>query len=535
MDCAKRDSFVAILVLVCGIVGLFLTTPVNGDFGWNESARNALSGAFVRDLLVDMPLGDPVGWAEAYYAKYPALVILFYPPLLHGMLGLFAIPFGVSHLAAVLVVFAFYTALVFGVYAIARRLFEPLAAAGVSLTYTMSPEVATWGRQIMHEIPMMALVVSSVWFGLRYTDDQRPRDLYAMAFFGICSLYTKQTAIFVILAFGLYLLAIHGRTVIRKTHFWATVLCSIVALVPLLVIQLKFASFNAVNLGAHPSGVSPATVEGLVWYLVRMPGTLGWPVIVAAVLFASWKVRVITRKNASRDALFLTLWFVLTYVAFTLISLKETRHGIAIYLPVAFAAVGLFGSLPIGRWRQWTALGFGVFVFATTLLFHPPHRDLGYAEAADVIVAQAPDNAVVLFAGSKDGDFIYNVRANDERDDITVLRADKLFLNINILPALGLNAKDVSTEDIREQLIRYGVSYVVSDEKSFIEAQVIRNLMSVLHSDTFERVRRIDVVGVPTPWAGVEELVIYRNLADLPEKLEKPTFQPSAMERKIKN
>lgn len=535
MSTEHRDRLIAFITLLICIVSLFFTAPVNGDFGWNESARNALSGAFVRDFILELPFDAPVRWAEDYYAKYPALVILFYPPLLHGMLGITYALLDVSHLSAVLVIFAFYTALIFGTYALARRFFDPMAAAGMALAYGMSPEVATWGRQIMHEVPAMALVVWSVVFGLRFLDDRRPGFLYAMAAAGVCALYTKQTTIVIIAPLGLFMLYVYGREILRNKHLWLTLGLSIVALIPLIVIQLKFASFNAVNATAHPSGVSGATFEGLTWYLARLPSSLGWIVVAPALIFVVWKFRSILSGKVPRDAVLLIFCFVVSYAFFTLISLKETRHGIPLYLPIVFAAVAFFWSLPLGKWRGWLSLAFGIVIFAVTLTFQPPHRDTGYAEAADFIAKHSPKDAIVLFAGRKDGDFIFNIRAHNERGDITILRHDKLFLNIKILPSLGLNAKDISEAQIKSLLTRYGVSYVVSDETSFIEAKVIQNLMKVLHSDSFEPVHKNSVTGEPNSFGSVDRLVVYRNLAELPEIPEKPDLRLEAAGKTISN
>ena len=76
---------VLLLAIVC--IGMFLTAPQHGEFWWSETSSNALDGAFVHDLIRDMPLSDPKGWAVRYYLQYPALSILFYPPLFHVVLG----------------------------------------------------------------------------------------------------------------------------------------------------------------------------------------------------------------------------------------------------------------------------------------------------------------------------------------------------------------------------------------------------------------------------------------------------------------
>ncbi len=523
-----RVAFI-LLILATGL--LFSQTQTQGAFSWFESSRNAMSGAFVRDLILAMPFGDPVGWAEAYYAQYPSLVVLFYPPMLHVVLGLAFIPLGVSHLSAMIVVFAFYFAMILGLYTLGRRFFGPLAAAGVALAYSMSPEVAQWGRQVLLEVPMMAFLVWCAVFGLRFMDSQKPMDLYFMAFFGLGSLYTKQTGAFVILLLGLFFLVTHGKSLLRKRYFWATAVVSVVALIPLAVIQLKFGTFNATVASGHPDGVSGFSFEGLSWYLVRLPGSLGWWVVAPAIAFLLYSLTRLFRAPLSRDAAFIVLWFMAAFLFFTIIDLKETRHGLPLYLPVVFAAVGFFSLPLLKKWQEYGGLALGVVACAMTLLFHPSPHGEGYNAAADYIAEHAPPNAVVLFSGHKDGDFVFNIRAHDERGDITVVRADKLFLGIKILPHLGLNAVERSRNQITEELTRYGISYVVSDEESFSESEVIRNLISVLQGDGFERVAAIPVTGLPI--VKVENLVIYRNKAELPAVPEKPSLELRMIDKKI--
>ncbi len=109
--------------------------------------------------------------------------------------------------------------------------------------------------------------------------------------------------------------------------------------------------------------------------------------------------------------------------------------------------------------------------------------------------------------------------ASFSRRDISVVRADKLFLRIVILPSLGLNPKDFTKGQIAGMLNRYGVSYVVTVPRVWAETPVMARFAAVLESDQFEEVARIPVRG-PT---AERELVIYRSrgpLADPPEDFE---------------
>ena len=78
---------------------------MDGGSSWSDSPRHALNGAFIMDMFKDMPTSDPVGYAYDYYSQFPALTILFYPPLYSFILAPFYAIFGVSQETALLVGF----------------------------------------------------------------------------------------------------------------------------------------------------------------------------------------------------------------------------------------------------------------------------------------------------------------------------------------------------------------------------------------------------------------------------------------------
>src|SRR5690348_8129299 len=76
-----RRFLQAAALLVSFAVLMFMTSPTSGDFAWSDAPRHALNGVFLRDFLIAMPWQDPKQYAMDYYLRYPALTILFYPPL----------------------------------------------------------------------------------------------------------------------------------------------------------------------------------------------------------------------------------------------------------------------------------------------------------------------------------------------------------------------------------------------------------------------------------------------------------------------
>ena len=169
---SRADWTLALIVLAIVCAVLFATAPKGGDFWWSDAPRHALNGAFVKDLVAALP-HDPRGYATDYYLKYPALTILFYPPLLYAVLAPFYAVLGVSHVTAQLVVTLFYFAFAAGSFALARLWLPTRPALAMAVTVCFVPEIALWGRQVMLEIPAFALLIWGLYFAVRYRQEAR--------------------------------------------------------------------------------------------------------------------------------------------------------------------------------------------------------------------------------------------------------------------------------------------------------------------------------------------------------------------------
>ena len=523
----------AALALAC--LALVLTAPLHGEFLWSESPRNALNGAFILDLLRERPLHDPVGWATAYYLHYPSLTILFYPPLLHAVLALFYAAFGVSHAAAMACMGAFAYALAMGVYTLARRVASPPAALAGSLLLLAAPESVVWGQQVMLEIPMMALAAWGAVFAARYgdradegrADGGRAGTLALAALFLVAAVYTKQTAAFIAAGLALALLAWRGRALLTRWHVYAVAAVAVLALVPLALMQWRFGSFNVTSVVARADMDAPSrlSLAGLGWYAVRLPGMIGWPTPVLAALAVVGAALRPRWRLPRGDALILAGWLLVLYAALSAIDLKETRHGLPLAVPLAvLAAAALDRLVPPDLARAAPRVRSAAPVLSAALLAVVLWRDsvvgaTGYPQAAALVARLAPPGARVLFSGNRDGAFVFNMRVQPGRRDIAVVRADKLFLDVVIMPQLGLNPREMDHAEIASLLNRIGISHVVAVPGEWTEAPVMAAFERVLASPQFEVVRRIPVTGPVSE----RELVVYRNtgpLSDPPEPYE---------------
>lgn len=511
------------LLLVLASMAFVFTAPTHGEFLWSESPRNALDGAFVLDLLREQPVRDPIGWAAAYYLRYPSLTILFYPPLLHVALAAFYAVFGVSHAAAMVCIGVFVWALALGVYAMALRVASPAAALAGALLLLSAPELVLWGQQVMLEVPMMALATWGAVCVARYGDQMESgqgsvRTLALAGLLVVASIYTKQTAGFIGVGLALALLAWRGPNLLARRHVWVMAVICIAALVPLALIVLRFGSFNLGSVAFRPDVGAPDrfSLAGIGWYASHLPAMSGWVMLMLAAILVAGMIWRRGWRLPRGDAWLLTGWLLATYAALTLIDLKETRHGLPLLVPIAVLAAAALDRLVVAdRWRAALPL-LAAGLLGIALWRHPTIGASGYAQAASLVGDLAAPNARVLFSGNRDGAFVFNVRAHPSRRDISVVRADKLLLNIVIMPQLGLNPRQMGRAEIASLLNRIGISYVVAVPGQWSEAPVMAEFDAVLASSQFELVKRIAVAGPVEE----RELVVYRNtgpLSDPPE------------------
>lgn len=514
-----RPKELVIAILVFGAFGLlmFVTAPVAGDFSWSDAPRHALNGIFMKDFIAGLPLDNPRQYAINYYLRYPALTILFYPPLFSTVLaGSYAL-FGFSHAVAQATVTFFHVFLAIGVNLLARRWLSPVYAVAAALMLVAAPEIALWGRQVMLDIPAYAWLVFMALAFVRYLDDYRPRYLYLTVFLFLAALYTKQTPVFVAgaLVFGVF--AARGVSALRDRHIWIAALVFAVLAVPLTVLHLKFGQVNTASMmGSLRPDVSRASLEAWTYYATQLPGQLGWPtVLLAATYLAGAALRPSWRLPRSH-MVFLLSWFLLGYAFFSFIMVHDPRLDLMALLPLPiFAALAATHLLDPLRPRVGPALvlAVGTSSLLWSVFAYPIQYVGGYAEAARFVMDRAPKNGAVLFSGNRDGSFIFNMRAGN-RTDVSIIRADKLLLQVGIERERGVRDLGVGSIQIEDMVRRYAVRYVVVETGFWADLPSMRSLYDLLGDRSrFKPVHRI--VPVANFNNTDHELMVYEYLGEI--------------------
>ena len=509
----QRWDLVSLLLLTVAVVLLFETSPRAGDFWWSDAPRHAMDGVFYHDLARSLPLAHLKQWAMDYYIQYPAITVLFYPPLFAIVEAVFFGLFGLSHSVAQLTVSAFFLATAYGVYFLTRRWLGRAAAFSIALLFIGTPAMALWGRQVMLEIPAFSFLIWGSYFFFRYIRVSKARDLYLVAGLLLAAIYTKQSTIFIAPVYLLTLYFAYRKVIFRRREVWWAAALFAVGLIPLGVVTWLWGRLN-VQQSAGGAWVenSRSTLAGWLYVARQWPHQVGWTVLVLAAVYC---VGAALRKKWRLEmpaVFFFVVWVLAGYVFFTLIALKLDRYTIFLIFPlVLFGVLAIIRGLP-GRIAPYAALVLSVGMFSHTLASdHVPYV-AGYRAAAQYVCSIAPPDSVVLFSGLRDGSFIFNVRTMPECKNLTVIRADKLLLVVMEDRRLfGVKELGVNESQFEGMLGRYGVRYVVVEPAFWNDLQSMQMLVRVLHQDKFKLLATVPVTG--TPERDESHLEIYQNLS----------------------
>ncbi|MFQ5788189.1 MAG: hypothetical protein ACE5H1_09440, partial [Thermodesulfobacteriota bacterium] len=96
------------LVFICLLAVILHATDISkGELFYNnDETRHAFTGVFIHDLICDLPL-NPLQYTYEYYAQFPALGIIQWPPFFYFVESFFYFIFGISALSGRMTVLFF--------------------------------------------------------------------------------------------------------------------------------------------------------------------------------------------------------------------------------------------------------------------------------------------------------------------------------------------------------------------------------------------------------------------------------------------
>jgi len=505
----------ALLVGVITLVCVMACRHIHlGEFDYYvDEAQHAVTGLFVADAMRDMPLSHPVQYAYAYYAQYPAVAILHWPPLFYVFEGISFLLFGASVVSARLTVILFAVVLLVEWFLLVEELQDVYTAAVSTAVLGLLPMVLIFEKTVMLEVPSLALCVGAIRYWIRYLEDGQRRSFYAFGLWLSAALLCKQTSIFLFVFCWLTLIVTRKwKRILSRDGLVVAAMVAVLAGPFLALMALMQGKAMATDLGSrHMTGW-----EQISFYADSLPNSFSPMIFVLAALglLLAW-------QWGRRDyASIMACWIVAGYITFSFFGQKDARFAIYWFPPLVYFAIGLltrYFQRPPVRLAMRSAAGLLVVVLAVPAWSEQRPFISGYENVASVLVNRY-HAGIVLFDGRVPGNFVFFMRALDRQRHFLILR--KLLYADDIRPAKAseelLHGRDALLEAIR----RDGIRFVVVSENPSVRFEVQRTLREQLQTSQFQLLGCFPVSTNEANWQG-ERLLLYENLQWTPptEKL----------------
>lgn len=506
-DSARNEKKFRWLLLV-GAVALVCIVAARhiglGEFDFYvDEAQHAVTGLFVADALHDLPLRHPVQYAYTYYAQYPAVAILHWPPLFYLFEGLSFILFGATAASARLIVLCFAVLLLYEWFLLVEELQDSYTAAICTAVLGLLPTVLLFEKTVMLEIPSLALGVATIRYWIRYLEGGSKRSLYVFGLWLSAALLCKQTSVYLLVFCALTLLVTRKwEYLFRRDVLIVAGMVAVLAgsfLLPMLLLQ---GHAMANDLGSRQmSGWGR-----IIFYVRVLPRAFSPALFVLSIL----GLLLASRWNKRRQTWLMVCWIVAGYLTFTFFGQKESRFAIYWFPPLVYFAMGLltqFFRIPKLKLAMRTVAGLLVVGMALSALGTERPYISGYKDVASHLV-KTYHAGIVLFDGRVPGNFVFYMRALDPKRRFLTLR--KSLYADDIRP--GKNSEELlhSKEELLDLFKRDGIRFVVVSENTPLRFHDQLALRQQLQGDNFQLLGRFPIVSNEPAWNG-ENLLLYEN------------------------
>lgn len=322
---------------------------------YGDSFHHLMNGIFLFDAAHDAvsAMSDPLGYATNYYRHFPAVNLGYYPPVFAATEAALMGIFGVSSVVGQLVVLVAAVMMAVLAYAWLRERFDPWWAAATAAVLLSTPLLVRWGRDIMLEIPVLALMIGAMWGFERVLRSDRPTwsSVLLWVLFSSLALWTKQHAILLLSVFAIAIVSSGRWSHFKSGKFLLGGLVVALAAGALTAMMLRLGG-DAVG---HTLGFTKQHVASRFnfrqwsYYLWELPRIVTWPTLALSLLGLWWVLR---RREPFASPLL--AWIVMFYLMHSYFRGHQIRYG-CLWVPpfVVLASVGLKHIPYRVSWGAW--------------------------------------------------------------------------------------------------------------------------------------------------------------------------------------
>ncbi len=498
---------VALLAAVLLLVTVVAVRGINtGEFHLNiDEAHHAFTGVYFADFLSDLPLTHPVKYTYQYYAHYPALGLIHWPPFFHFVEGMVFLVLGPSVVAARLTVLLF---TLFGLYfwfKLVSELRDEWTAAVSTALLALLPSLLIYEKAVMLEVPTLALCIAAGYFWIQYLRKGLGRSLYWFAFFASLALLTKQQSIYLATFCLLTVLAERKWRLVLDLHVLRAVGICLLLAGPFYIVAF------AVHWQTIAIGIFDRTVQGAnpyVYYWLQLPSQLGWPLMLLSALgmATSWW------WGKRESELPMLMWIAACYLTSALIAGKEPRYILYWLPPFVYFAVSPITVKFRALWTRPVLAAVIVLLLVTHAwsgwAFERPYLS-GY-EALARRLTQSDRGGIVLFDGDLGANFMFYLRTLDPARRWIVMRK-ALYVTRNA-KEFGSRELVKSQTGLQDLMREYGIKYVLVEELPTYDFEIQKTLRELLQTPQFTLVEARPIESNVPKLQG-RRLLLYENNA----------------------
>ncbi len=499
----QRPRTAAVLVLVMILSALVIARHMDrGEFNIHtDEAQHAVTGLFFSDFLRDLPLLSPIDYAFRYYAQYPSLGLIHWPPFFHFTEGVVFLVLGPSAVAARLTVLGFALMGCAYWFRLVRQFHGDGVASIATLLLVFNSELLLYEKSAMLEVPSLALAIAATYYWMQYLRDHGRGALYRFVAFACLALLTKQTAIYLALFCFLTLLVRWQWRILRERDILRGIAICLLVLGPFFVLAFllhgQTISYDVAKRAVQ--GYNP-----LFYYWIKLPSQLGLPVLALSLL----GILTATRWDRRENLLDMSVWILACYLTFTVLAGKETRYILYWLPPYMYFASGLLTAAWGPRWKRVAGGALALLLvswqFVGAWRFERPYVT-GYEATAQLVVEKA-GSGILLFDGELPGNFTFFVRKFDQQRHFVVMR--KALYASRISKVFGHEELVKSEADILHIIRTYGIRFLVVSDTEGYEFEAQRLLRTLLKTEDFELIARQPIQSNLAGWDS-RHLLVY--------------------------
>lgn len=479
---SPRRVFAAAGITEIGIFLLFLALAVllqkaGGAFSsemghYPDEAAHYITGLMVRDYAASGFPGNPITFAERFYARFPKVAFGVWPPLFHGILGVWLLPTPDGRTSALLLMAFIMAATGYLLYRCVRKTAGRICGVSIGVLLVLLPISQVVTSSVMADSLVMLTELATAALLARWLRTGSNRDAHWVGVAAGLACMTKGNGMAVILAVPLAMALTRRFNLLRKSGIYvAGLIAAALACgweLHALVLNRKISTFNGFSL----AGVRAAFEFSFKFVY----NSIGWAMCALILLGLTVAAGSIKRRVGEWR-----LWASMVAVGLSVfvfhILLPHSMDGR--YLLAGIAPLMVFlvpGARTIAdtpplarivpRWRVPLVLSCALAIFFGFSFQVPKMPRFGFREAAAWLEKHplAGGRYLVVSDGSGEGGFIAEVASRSDRrlPAPLVMRSSKL-LFVSDWNLSGYRLVYDGPEKALTAIEQMGISYIVMD------------------------------------------------------------------------